>query len=144
MTYSKFRWSDQSFKDFTIQLSKWSMVNDMSLLQDECLVSNRLKKSEQIIPSFLLKQFVPNNIQEYRFFCYIWWSCYKILRILNSWEVCFFFFILIILPFESWLFQTNLSRWSEIRMYILWIVLSRLYGRCRKIKYQKFQMAFQT
>ena len=42
----------------------------MSLLQDECLVSNRLKKSEQIVNVEKSETITTDDIQDYEFFCH--------------------------------------------------------------------------
>ena len=58
----------QKYIQSSTQLSKRNRENDMSLLQDERLVSNRLKKSEQICQCRKSEIIATDNIQDHEFF----------------------------------------------------------------------------
>ena len=60
----------QKYIQSSIQPSKRNRENDMSLLQDERLVSNRLKKSKQIVNVEKSKTISTDDIQDYEFFCH--------------------------------------------------------------------------
>ena len=60
----------QKYIQSSIQPSKRNRENDMSLLQDERLVSSRLEKSEQIVNAKKSETIATDNIQDYEFFCH--------------------------------------------------------------------------
>ena len=55
----------QKYIQSSVQPSKRNRENDMSLLQDERLVSNRFKKSEQIVNVKKSEVITTDNIQDY-------------------------------------------------------------------------------
>ena len=69
----QFQFVGSSFRNtYSRQYSHQSAIgeNDMSLLQDERLVSNRLKKSEQIVNVKESETITTDDIQDYEFFCH--------------------------------------------------------------------------
>ena len=72
----------------------------MSLLQDERLVSNGLRKSEQIVNVEKSEIITTDNIQDYEFSVIF----SGLLQNTAYFKVELSQLILIILPFESWLF----------------------------------------